>query len=202
MAATTFDNTRGRHGAVAVLLHWVMALLLVGLSLLGLYMTTLPDAGFDKRKVFLVIYHKEFGMAALALVVVRLAWSATGVQPALATNVPEWQNVAARFVHLCFYAFMFALPITGWMMSSAAGIPVEVLGIYLPDIIPYNDTHFQQLIVIHRWLGYALIPFIVVHAGAALHHHFVKRDDTLRKMLPQEAASAGALHHEARGVQQ
>jgi cytochrome b561 len=185
MAATTFDNTRGRYGAVAVLLHWVMALLLVGLSLLGLYMTTLPDAGFDKRKVFLVIYHKEFGMAALALVVVRLAWSATGVQPALATNVPEWQNVAARFVHLCFYGLMLALPVTGWIMSSAAAIPVSIFGLfYLPDLVPPDDGLFRLMVAVHHWLAYALIACFAVHAGAALYHHFALRDDTLRRMLP------------------
>ena len=199
---TPVDNTQRRYGIVAMAAHWTMALLLIGLVLLGVYMTSLPDVGFDKKKVLLVIYHKQLGIIALALAAFRWAWRFGSILPDLTQGIPEWQAVAARFVHLCFYAFMFALPITGWMMSSAAGIPVEVLGVYLPDIIPYNDTHFQQLIVIHRWLGYALIPFIVVHAGAALHHHFVKRDDTLRKMLPQEAASAGALHHEARGVQQ
>jgi cytochrome b561 len=185
VAATTFDNTRSRYGAVAVLLHWAMALLLVGLSLLGLYMARMPDAGFDKSKVLLVIYHKEFGMAALVLVVVRLAWSATGVQPELASNVPEWQNVAARFVHLCFYGLMLALPISGWIMSSAAAIPVSIFGLfYLPDLVPRDDGLFRLMVAVHHWLAYALIACFAVHAGAALYHHFALRDDTLRRMLP------------------
>jgi cytochrome b561 len=185
VAATTLDNTPSRYGAVAVVLHWTMALLLVGLSLLGLYMARLPDVGFDKRKVWLVIYHKEFGMAALALVVVRLAWSATGVLPGLATNVPEWQNIAARFVHLCFYGLMLALPITGWIMSSAAAIPVSIFGLfYLPDLVPPDDQLFRLMVVVHHWFAYGLIACFAVHAGAALYHHYVLRDDTLRRMLP------------------
>ena len=185
MAATTFDNTRSRYGAVAVLLHWAMALLLAGLAVLGLYMTSLPDAGFDKSKVLLVIYHKEFGMAALVLVVIRLAWSATGVQPELSIRNPEWQNVAARFVHLCFYGLMFALPITGWIMSSAAAIPVSIFGLfYLPDLVPPDDGLFHLMVAVHRWFAYGLIACFFVHAGAALYHHYALRDDTLRRMLP------------------
>ncbi len=184
MAAATFDNTRERYGAVAVLLHWGMALLLAGLAILGLYMTSLPDAGFDKRKVLLVIYHKEFGMAALALVVIRLAWSATGVQPELAA-APEWQNVAARFVHLCFYGLMIALPVTGWIMSSAAAIPVSIFGLfYLPDVVAPDERLFHLMVTVHAWLAYALIACFAAHAGAALYHHFALRDDTLRRMLP------------------
>jgi len=185
MAATPFDNTRSRYGAVAVLLHWAMAALLVGLAILGLYMASLPDAGFDTRKVRLVIYHKEFGMAALTLVVIRLAWSATGVQPELAAASPEWQNVAARFVHLCFYGLMFALPITGWIMSSAAAIPVSIFGLfYLPDLVPPDDHLFRLMVALHRWLAYGLIGCFAGHAGAALYHHYALRDDTLRRMLP------------------
>ena len=94
-------------------------------------------------------------------------------------------KIAARFVHLCFYALMFALPMTGWLMSSAAGIPVSFFGLFtLPDFLPHDDYLFQQLIDVHKWFGYVLILFICVHVGAALMHHFVLKDDTLRKMLP------------------
>jgi cytochrome b561 len=76
---------------------------------------------------------------------------------------------------------------SGWLMSSAAGFPVPFFGLfYLPDLIDYNEHHFQVLLQVHKLLGYALIPFICVHAGAALRHHFVSRDDTLRKMLPAQ----------------
>jgi cytochrome b561 len=86
------------------------------------------------------------------------------------------------------------LPITGWLMSSAGGFPVSFFGLfYLPDFIPYDDYLFQRLIAIHKWLGYALILLIVIHTGAALRHHFVFRDDTLRKMLPPTRSGPTAL---------
>lgn len=178
-------NSDRRYGAIAIALHWTMALLLVALIAIGLYMTRMPDVGFNQTKVWLIIYHKELGMLALGLAAVRFAWRFGNELPALAGGMPQWQQVAARFVHLCFYALMFALPVSGWLMSSAAGFPVPFFGLfYFPDLIGYNEHRYEQLLAFHKALGYAIIPFILVHAGAALRHHFTSRDDTLRKMLP------------------
>jgi Cytochrome B561 len=182
---TPIENTEDRYGAIAILLHWIMALLVIGLAALGLYMARLPDAGFNTKKVTLIIYHKELGLLALILLAARLAWRVTNVLPELVARLPDWQKLAARFVHLSFYALLFALPISGWLMSSAAGIPVSFLGMFtLPDFVDRNDNLFQQLIEVHKVLGYVLILAIIVHAGAALGHHLVFKDDTLRKMLP------------------
>jgi len=182
---TSIGNTEERFGAVAILLHWSMAFLIIGLAALGLYMVALPDVGFNTRKIMLILFHKEVGLSVLALLAVRLAWRLTHVLPQLAAHLPDWQKIVARFVHLCFYALMFALPMTGWLMSSAAGIPVSFFGLFtLPDILPHDDYLFQQLIDVHKWFGYVLILFICVHVGAALMHHFVLKDDTLRRMLP------------------
>jgi cytochrome b561 len=178
-------NTEQRYGVVAVVLHWGMALLLIALVALGLYMASLPDAGFDTRKITLILLHKQLGMAALALVMLRLAWRVGNALPRLVESLPDWQKLAARFVHLCFYGLMIALPLTGWLMSSAAGIPVSLLGLFdLPDLVPHDESLFHGLIVVHRWLGYALIGCIGLHVGAALGHHFIFRDETLKKMLP------------------
>jgi cytochrome b561 len=182
---TSIGNTADRFGAVAILLHWLMALLIIGLAALGLYMVTLPDVGFNTKKIMLILYHKEVGLLVLVLLAARLTWRLTHILPHLAAHLPDWQQIAARFVHLCFYALMFALPVTGWLMSSAAGIPVSFFGLFiLPDLLPHDDYLFQRLVDIHKWFGYALILFIFVHVGAALMHHFVLKDDTLRKMLP------------------
>ncbi len=179
------ENTEDRYGAIAILLHWSMAILVIGLAALGLYMVTLPDVGFNTRKIELILYHKEIGVSVLVLLAVRLAWRLTQTLPQLVAHLPEWQKVAARFVHLTFYALMFALPVTGCLMSSAAGIPVSFFGLFvLPDFIARDDYLFQRFIVIHKWLGYVLIFFIFIHVGAALRHHFIFKDDTLRKMLP------------------
>ncbi|MFV8782524.1 cytochrome b [Microbulbifer sp. SA54] len=178
-------NTRQCYGTVAIALHWLMAMLLIGLIALGLYMTSLPDVGFDKEKLGLIVLHKECGILALALAMVRLAWRVGNVLPELVGDLPDWQKVAARFVHLCFYGLMFALPISGWLMSSAASIPVFFFGVRLPDLIAHNDYQFQMLVDVHEWLGYVLIGLIVLHAGAALKHHFISRDSTLKNMWPR-----------------
>ena len=182
---TPIENTEDRYGAIAILFHWSMALLVIGLAALGLYMVTLPDVGFNTKKVTLVLYHKEFGVLVLVLVVTRLAWRLTHTLPRLVEHLPDWQKIAARFVHLSFYALLFALPMTGCLMSSAAGIPVSFFGLFmLPDFVHRDYDLFQRYAAIHQWLGYVLILFIFVHAGAALRHHFVFKDDTLRRMLP------------------
>jgi cytochrome b561 len=178
-------NTRARYGTISVFLHWTMALLMVGLAAVGLYMTRLPDTAWDSKKVWLTIYHKEFGILALVLGLMRLGWKVSWPEPRLIRGVPEWQLVAAKFVQLCFYALMFALPLSGWLMTSAAAIPVSFFGLfYLPDLVNPNDVLFHFLVKLHHALGWSLLVFLVLHAGAALHHHFVLRDATLRRMIP------------------
>lgn len=185
MAPIGIRNTEHRYGAVGVLFHWSVGFLIMALAGLGLYMAALPDAGFNMKKITLILYHKDLGMLVLVLAVLRLAWRLGNVIPQATEHLPDWQKIAARFVHLSFYALMFALPITGWLMSSAAGFPVSLLSIFtMPDLISHNDYLFQRLIEIHKWLGYGLILFILVHTSAALRHHFIIRDDILRKMLP------------------
>lgn len=182
---TRIQNSEGRYGAVAMALHWLMALLLGALVVLGLFMTRLPDVGFDTRKIALILYHKHLGVLALLLVTLRVLWRVGNVLPRLVEGLPDWQKVAARLVHLCFYALMLALPLTGWLMSSATGISVSFFGLFtLPDLVSYDDRLFRTLVDVHRYLGYALVACMAVHIGAALRHHWLLRDNTLKKMLP------------------
>lgn len=179
-----FNDTQ-RYGLVAVLLHWGMALVLAALAGMGLYMVSLPDAGYDRVKITLILVHKALGMVALALVLVRIAWRSMNPIPALATGLPAWQQVMARVVHLCFYALMVLLPLTGWVMSSAGGYPVPVFDWFsLPPLGRLDPRLFDALIVLHRWLADALFGLAALHAGAALDHHLRRRDDTLLRMLP------------------
>ena len=186
-------NTGSGYGLVAIVLHWAMALLLLALVVLGLYMVQLPDVGFDQFKITLILVHKEIGMAALAAVLLRLAWRAGNALPALVEGLPQWQQVAARFVHLLLYALMLVLPVTGWLMSSAGGYPVTLFGRFeMPDLIPVNEQQFHLYIALHRWLAYALVLVTGAHAGAALRHHFLMKDDTLRRMWPGTVRSEAA----------
>jgi cytochrome b561 len=166
-----------------------MAVLIIALVGLGIYMVQLPDVGFNARKITLILVHKELGVLALAFATMRLAWRQLNPLPRLAETVPEWQQVAAVFVHLCFYALMVAQPVTGWLMSSASGIPVDFLGLFrVPDLVRHNDDLFARLRDLHDWLGWAMAALIGLHVAAALRHHFMLRDETLRRMLRSSQA--------------
>jgi len=178
-------NTPQHYGIIAIVLHWAMAVLLIVLTVLGLYMVRLPDAGYDTEKITLILVHKAIGMVALVFVLLRLVWRLCSDLPQLAAGLPQWQQVTARFVHLLFYALLFSLPFTGWVMSSAGGYPVSFFGWFnVPDITGLDEQLFVLSIVVHRWLAYALVVLLALHAGAALHHHWTLRDDTLRRMMP------------------
>jgi cytochrome b561 len=114
-----------------------------------------------------------------------VAWRLTNALPRFVDGLPQWQQVSALFVHLWLYTLMFAVPLTGWLMSSAGGYPTPILAdLAAPDLIAHNEHLFHTLIDVHRWLAYAFTGFILLHAAAALRHHLVLKDHTLRKMLP------------------
>jgi cytochrome b561 len=175
-------NTNNQFGLMAIFLHWLMALLIIGLLALGLYMVGLP---ISMQKLKLYGWHKEFGILALMLVIFRLAWRLANLLPALPTYMPTWQRIAAFGMHYAFYVFMFMLPLTGWMLSSAAGLPVSFFGLFvLPDLVSPDENLRITLIEVHKWLGYALILAICGHVGATIQHYVVYKDNILRRMLP------------------
>ncbi|MCW8449778.1 cytochrome b [Legionella quinlivanii] len=172
-------NSNSHFGLVAILLHWIMAILIIGLLAIGIYMVELP---ISLQKLKLYGWHKEYGLLALALVVVRLCWRIINISPEL--SLPRYEIIAARIVHWAFYGFMFAMPITGWLITSAAGLPASFFGLFtLPNLIAPNEEQRQLYELVHEWLGYGLIVTILLHASAALKHHFINRDNVLRRMI-------------------
>jgi cytochrome b561 len=185
MDGAALTNTEHRYGWIAMLLHWGMAILLVGLTGLGIYMVRLPNVGFDQEKITLILVHKALGMTVLAVALARLLWRLTNALPRFVDTLPPWQQVGARFVHMWLYVLMFLLPVTGWLMSSAGGYPTPVFSWFnVPDLIGRNEHLFQTLIAVHRWLAYAFACVVVLHTSAALRHHFGLHDETLRRMFP------------------
>lgn len=173
-------NTENQYGIITILLHWVMAILLIGMVVLGLYMTALP---VSLLKLKLYGWHKQFGILVLMLVMLRIVWRIANISPSLAA-LPWWESFAARSVHWAFYGFMLALPITGWLMTSAAGLAPSFFGLFvLPDLIAPNEGHRLLLAKIHQWLAYGLIATFCAHVGAALKHEFIDKDGIMRRML-------------------
>lgn len=172
-------NTATRYGVITIFIHWLMAVLIVGLLVLGLYMTLLP---INHTKLILYGWHKEYGLLALGIALLRFTWRLINLNPRLSLSLLE--KIAARTVHWAFYIFMFAMPISGWLITSAAGLPTSFFGIFiLPDFISASEESRVLFEKIHQWLGYGLIITIVLHSCAALKHHFINKDDILKRML-------------------
>ncbi len=178
----TIKNTLHHYGIVAILLHWGIAIIIIGLLAEGLYMVGLP---ISLQKLKLFGWHKEYGMLILALASLRLGWRLTNRVPLLPETIPVWQKWAATAVHWAFYGFMFAMPLTGWLITSAASLPVSFFGWFtLPDLVS-ADPSLQKIVTqLHQWVGYGLIATICLHTGAALEHHFIRKDNVLKGMLP------------------
>ena len=165
----------------AIGVHWFAgALILCGFAL-GLWLKDLP---ISPQTLRLYGYHKWIGITVFLLALMRLAWRRAHPAPP-PVAMPEWQRRAAAATHALLYALMLVIPLSGWIYSSAAGVQVVYLGLVpLPDLVPKDKALADVLKAVHVTLNYTLLALVTVHAGAALKHHFVDRDDVLRRMLP------------------
>lgn len=174
-------NNRHAYTLTAIWLHWLMALALAANFALGVGMHELP---ISPQKLQLYSWHKWAGVTLFGLVTLRLIWRKIAPPPEPLPG-PAWQIRAARTLHCALYLLMFAIPLSGWLMSSAAGFPVVYLGILpLPDLVSKNKLLFETFKEIHQALNFGLLFLVSIHVAAALKHHFVDRDATLVRMLP------------------
>jgi len=166
-------------------LHWAMAILLIGLLALGFYMHDLP---LSPEKLQLYSWHKWAGVTAFLLVLVRLAWRVAHRPPALPASMPKLMQLAAHAGHLALYLLMLAMPLSGWLMSSAKGFQTVWFGILpIPDLLEKNKELGAQLAEVHAALAILFILTLLAHIAAALKHHFIDKDDILTRMLPRHA---------------
>jgi cytochrome b561 len=169
-----------RYSIPAVVLHWLMALLIFAGFPLGLYMVDLPLSP-DKLKLY--SYHKWIGVTVFLLVAIRLAWRATHMPPPLPDSVAAWQRRASALVHGLLYLMMIAIPLSGWLMSSAKGFQTVWFGVLpLPDLVEKNRDLGELLTEVHKILNFTLLGLVVLHVGAALKHHFIERQPFLQRM--------------------
>jgi cytochrome b561 len=166
----------------AIALHWLIALIILLTFPVGLYMTDLPLSP-DKLRIY--SYHKWAGVTVFLLAVVRVLWRATHPAPPMTAAMPAWQRGAAHGIHHLLYLLIFAVPLSGWLMSSALGFQTVYFGVLpLPDLLAKDKALGEALKLVHESLNWLMAGLVVVHAAAALKHHFADRDDTLIRMLP------------------
>ncbi len=169
-----------RYSTPAIVLHWLAALLIFVAFPLGVYMHELP---LSPGKLKLYSYHKWIGITLLMLAALRVTWRLTHTPPPLPADMAAWQRRASQAVHGLLYVLMIAIPLSGWLMSSAKGFPTVWFGVLpLPDLVEKNRELGDLLAGVHQALNFALLALVIMHVGAALQHHFIERRPFLQRM--------------------
>lgn len=175
-----------RYSAVAMALHWVLALAILTAFAVGLYVEGLP---FSPEKLKLLNGHKWAGVSILFLSVLRLVWRLTHRPPELPErvrkNMPGWQVAAFHGTHHLMYVLFFVVPLAGWAYSSAKGFPIVWFGVLpLPDLLAKDEALAHVLREVHELAAFGLIALVGLHVAAALKHQFIDRDGLLNRMRP------------------
>jgi cytochrome b561 len=168
-----------RYTRTAIALHWLVAALVFVAFPLGVYMHDLP---LSPAKLRLISYHKWLGVTVFVLAIARIAWRLTHTPPRLPA-MPRWQAAASQVVHGLLYGLLLAVPLSGWLMSSAKGIPTVWFGVVpLPDLIGRDRALAETLVAVHKALNITLLVTVAVHVAAALKHQFIDRDGLMSRM--------------------
>lgn len=175
-------NDRQTWGWIAQALHWTVAILLVAQYWLAWMAADLP---LGMQKLILLTRHKSLGLLILLLVLSRLLWRLWNPTPAPPPAMPGWQRHLATATQGLIYGCLIALPVSGWIMSSARNFPVSFFGLWqLPDLVEPDETVYQFTRDFHGAVTWLLGLAVTLHVIGALKHHFIDRDDVLRRMLP------------------
>ena len=175
-------STDTHYGVVTRILHWVVALIIIGLIWLGWWMVDLSyyDSWYNRS----LELHKSLGMAVLAIAAVKIAWVIYDGKPGFPQSIAPLERAAATSTHHLFYLLMVLIPATGYVISTSAGDGISIFGLFeIPAVFPTSETLRDIAIELHFWLAYATGALVVVHALAALKHQFIDRDGTLRRIL-------------------
>lgn len=168
------------------ILHWSMAVIILGMIWAGWTMVSLDDHVPVKFDVFYP-WHKSFGMLILLLVLVRLTTRLRSTIPSLPPGLPPWEARAAKGAHVALYTLMILVPCMGYAMSSSytQSDGVFFFGVNLPEVLPKNDARFEVFQALHRYLAYTLLGLVILHVLGALKHRFLEKNrgnDVLSRM--------------------
>lgn len=182
----TLKNTDHSYGNIAKAFHWIMFLILSGLVIVGYYMSGLPtDSPAEVAdKLALYDWHRSFGIVILFLVVLRLGWRLVNPVPKMPDSMSRIESFTAHAMHILLYLLMFAQPLSGWLMTSYSGRVVKFFGLEFPGLADKDKVMADFFHESHEIMAVLLIILFVVHVAAALFHHFIRKDDIMRRMSP------------------
>ncbi|HTU64697.1 MAG TPA: cytochrome b [Steroidobacteraceae bacterium] len=178
----TFRNTTRTWGVLSKTFHWLIVLMIIGQWLIAERADDLPNG---MAKLQTLALHKSLGITILFLAILRLVWRWANPVPSLDGLAKPWERLLAHLSHILLYGLIFALPLTGWMMSSARNFPVSWFKlVQLPDLVAPGQATFERMHDLHHLLFNVLVGVAVLHALGALKHHVIDRNEVLKRMLP------------------
>jgi cytochrome b561 len=184
-------NSEMRYGNVAITLHWLIALMVIGNLCSGLLFAELMS--HDNPWRFTIIQtHKSIGLTILVLSLIRLGWRLVNPVPALPREMNAFLKFLARATHYIFYFLIIAIPSAGWLLVSASptGIPTMYFGLFQWPDLPFfagmarpDKVHYTHTFAAaHSYMAFFTIALLALHVGAALYHHYIRHDSVLRRM--------------------
>jgi cytochrome b561 len=182
------NNSTQRYHGFAISLHWLIAILIIGMLVVGKYMVSLDKS--EPLRFLLTQWHKSFGIVALVLIFIRVLWRLTHRPPRLPGHLKPWEIQVAGLAHILLYLLIILIPISGWIMVSASPLDLPTLvfnSIHWPhlaplDTLPGKADISSLFLEVHTVAGSLLILLLVAHVGAALRHQFVLHDDVMNRM--------------------
>lgn len=184
-------NSSRRYGIISISLHWIFAIAVYAMFGLGLWMVTLSyyDGWYHQAPEL----HKSIGVLLMMGLVIRVIWRHISPPPAAPKTHSIFTRISAVAAHITLYALLFALLISGYLISTAEGKPISVFGIFdVPATLADAGSQADIAGVIHLWLAWSVVILSVLHGLAALKHHFIDKDDTLKRMLGRSSVDSGA----------
>ncbi|GGX14256.1 cytochrome b [Undibacterium macrobrachii] len=174
-----------RYPTISIVMHWLIAILIIAAFILGSCMT---DLRISPTKLKLYSWHKWLGVTILGFVALRLLVRLIKGAPSYPDSMQVWEKQAANAAHIGLYFLMFAVPLSGYLYSYAAGFPVVYLGLFeLPALIEPNPEWKDSLKEAHEILTKCMFAIVLLHIGAALKHQFINKDGVLQRMLPTKS---------------
>lgn len=175
-------NTSNTYGSIAIALHWLVALTVIGLAILGLWMTDLTYYSPYYRSA--PFWHKSIGISLAVVLLLRLFWRWANPTPAHLPGHKTWEIRLASLVHGLLYLLLIVIMLSGYLISTATGQGIDVFGWFsVPALVSGLPQQADRAGLVHYWLAVTLLVLAAIHALGALKHHFIDRDNTLRRML-------------------
>lgn len=172
-------NSKTNYGSVSKFFHWTMAFLIILIFTIGYIMTNIPKSS---GRLTLYDFHKATGLLVLSLCILRLSWSVFNIKPSLPNHLSPIMKFIVKYSHMMLYFLMIGMPVSGFLISTLGGYRVTIY--YLFTIQPFTVNKYLSHFFsnIHQLLAYTLAAVVILHVMGALFHHFIIKDNILKRM--------------------